>query len=1496
MEKRSACLKTFLLSLILLASLVLSCFNVVSESQEFIPDNWYADPYFDRLGPITGAGIDTWEQRVDLQEPVRPDLLVQGPTEGPKIQWQESTQSKEAVRVLYAEDDKISPQTTLRNTEGNIPLGISSYGPRGKVSPEDEIFAVSFNQAMVPESELGEQRSNLPYARIEPEAPGYFVWYSPQSLSWIPTQPLEETTDYQFILSPGVPVGAGPSLASEWRFSFYLQPLRILAVEPLGGNIEGPLPMPEARSFRLLADRAIDPGYFKAWVKVLVNQEPWDYTLTGPDGPTENKGEKYEELLLRLKQDPPEQAQILIQFADGAKAHPEALAPLEATAFAFETLAPFRVIALESQSSDFPELRDQNIRYVFLNTSHKLLEDNALEEFQLMLGEKIVTPSEILQRGKSVFFHLPEGQAGDRLNLRVPPQFRDFYGRNVENILEYSMILEPGSLTHNLPSAGDFLWPRHWGTRIPLAYRNLRAVALSWFPLDDLYLGLPGEEKADSLNLEDQALNKRNTASLPPWPEEDSPGQGFWEVFWNARLGGEGTGYPLQWEAGRFRLQSTSIGVLAKVGFDRILVFAYDLETTEAISQGEVTIYTQEGPLFQGQTNSRGIAEFYLEPGVFSSSFSYGYDLPGGWMHLRVRTEDDQTQLRLGPPPTNSQEFPFPRVFPHEASQTRNRVYLFTDKTNYSYGQRMYFKGFHWEQDHQGYRPSRIEEANVELWRLPQNQQVASQRVKPSFSGSFHQYFRVGRELPQGVYELRYTSEAGILGRQRVGIGEVQPGQRALPEAKIKVDYGQYPVKPEKSSYQIGDLLRLRGSHGLLRGKHTLVIQQETILSYREFQSSGTEISIDLPLTKEHFPGVTLGLFSRYPRITDPDTGAVLQESFAIATEIPLVVDSPVLDLQVDILSSRTPFNPSESGYLGAKISSGGFPISAAEVTLMVVPEDRPPLLHPNSFFYQPGNFPFGVLGLNSQQKIYGGSPETPEELRPIPTHTSNSGNLGSQNPAGQTLFFFPNLRSNGEGIASVALDFPRDINGKWKIIALVNKEGRFGLGEKTLDLQPALSGQAFIPSFVNQRDRVSLPLELINYSDSEREVNISIDAAGFRFPHGETMKAVIPPNSGHRFIFTGEALEAGTFALTFRDFGNGGGVFASDTLTIHPALSLKTPFSPLNFQGQRVQTGIFLPEENFSGAGGLSLVLGLGPGLSLLPTLERMQRAPNPLLNSLRSWVALAVGEDSHRQFLQQAFPPMELTDIPLSTDTGRDQGRVLINPSTDPENLHLSSESPGGGGEGSHENTLTMVRDEPTLLMLHAHNFAGQRANQFRQLFDLRAALNYLFQKATNEIEDRDIGFVDLWGYYLLAKAQMISSRTLGRFADQVDSFGVAELSLLSRTYLVLGDFARARGLFQQAKDFLTTSEGRIRFKVSYQPDSQWRSPAGELGPFLSVARLLDEPRLFQDAVRDTLEDHLIKAEGQNIQEDFWSFVSLAEDIGPFPSRLPWPGISSA
>jgi hypothetical protein len=35
MEKRSACLKTFQLILILLASLVISCFNVVSENQEF---------------------------------------------------------------------------------------------------------------------------------------------------------------------------------------------------------------------------------------------------------------------------------------------------------------------------------------------------------------------------------------------------------------------------------------------------------------------------------------------------------------------------------------------------------------------------------------------------------------------------------------------------------------------------------------------------------------------------------------------------------------------------------------------------------------------------------------------------------------------------------------------------------------------------------------------------------------------------------------------------------------------------------------------------------------------------------------------------------------------------------------------------------------------------------------------------------------------------------------------------------------------------------------------------------------------------------------------------------------------------------------------------------------------------------------------------------------------------------------------------------------------
>jgi hypothetical protein len=1458
----------------------LSCLNVISENKELIPDNWYADPYFDRIGPLTGAGIDTWDQRDDLKEAVRPDLLSLDTSIKHEVSWRTTEQPIEPGKVFYRSiENPVGATNPVLPRDGLPPLSILNYGPTQDIQLEDgKVFSVSFNQPMVLPGELGLPRPSLAYAKIEPESQGYFVWYTQSSLSWVPTASLKNATDYRFVIRPNIAIGSGPTLSEEWSFDFFLDPLRVLEVHPTSGTLEPKISMPEARTYDIIMDRPVDPEYFKSFVQVSVNGQPRDFTLIGDQESEAGQGRLYRRMILSLKQEPTEQTRIGISFRSEGRAHENALAPLESKEVFFDTLDPFRIQKLSPENTDFPELSGRDIRYLFLETNQVLLEENALDRFQWQLDQKIVTPIEVLQRNRSVFFKLPQGEPGDRMILKVPKEFRDFYGRTLEGFTELSVILAPGRIEHSLPKTGNWIWPRHWDPTLPVTQRNLRAAALSWYKAADLYQGKLQDEIQATFNLEDQPFNSLRTSDLLSIPDSDSGTPSTWELRWNARLGGGGTGLPLNWEGGRFRIQRTQIGIYAKAAFDRILIKAYDLASVAPLSDATVRVYTQEETIFQGKIDPRGWAEFYLEPGFFSSKFNYLGRQTKDWIHIEISTGEDRAQLRIDPETTSGDASPFPFVYPDQSTQSRDRVYLLTDKTNYLYGQRIYFKGYHWEQNHQGFRPTRLEEATVALWRMPQNQLVAEQTVKPSFSGSFHQSFGVGRELPLGTYELRYTNGFRTLGRQRIVVG---PGTTmAFPTSKDNKNPFKTPVAIEtlNESHQIGDTLRLRGSHGLRDGRHILVVQQENILSYHEYRSTNPDIVIDMPLSKEHFPGITLSLHSLYPRIQDPQTGEILQESTSFTQEIALEVDSPVLDLDVQILNSRKHYTPSEEAYLGVRVTSDGFPISSAEVTLMVVPDDRPFLQHPNEFFYNHENFPFGVLETSTYHHLFAHTSLNIRNPSLIPNQSDNPVFFSGHSPEQTTLFFLPDIRCNKEGIASAQVSIPRNIEGNWKIIALVNKEGRFGLAEGPMILRPDIASSAQSPFLVNQRDRFPVTLSLRNNSNQEREVNVTVESTGLYFPHGQTLDAVIPAGGGHRFVFTGEALESGNFPIIFRDFGAGGSIYASKEIQVYPSPEAPGVYQKILFHQGEAQLGLFLPREEYSGTGEISLIVGNGPGLSLFPSFKRMGGRQSLGTDRLRTLVSLALCDLSQQEFLTPLKPRFLLGDLSIQQDS---DGRVSL--STQEYDYSDKNTIPSTGPK-ENLNSLNSTRDQATLLMLHAHYQAERNAGQFRSKINLVRALNYLFQKGTTEIEERTLTFWDLWGYYILARARLITNRTLARFENQIENFGIAELSLLSRTYLVLGDLFKARQLYQKAKDYLSTSEGRVSFKVTYRSGELWRNSYGELGPFLSLTRLLNEPTLFRDAVRETLEDWMLKAEGHNDLEDFWSFASLVEDLPPF------------
>jgi hypothetical protein len=281
----------------------LSCLNVISENKELIPDNWYADPYFDRIGPLTGAGIDTWDQRDDLKEAVRPDLLSLDTSIKHEVSWRTTEQPIEPGKVFYRSiENPVGATNPVLPRDGLPPLSILNYGPTQDIQLEDgKVFSVSFNQPMVLPGELGLPRPSLAYAKIEPESQGYFVWYTQSSLSWVPTASLKNATDYRFVIRPNIAIGSGPTLSEEWSFDFFLDPLRVLEVHPTSGTLEPKISMPEARTYDIIMDRPVDPEYFKSFVQVSVNGQPRDFTLIGDQESEAGQGRLYRRMILSLK-------------------------------------------------------------------------------------------------------------------------------------------------------------------------------------------------------------------------------------------------------------------------------------------------------------------------------------------------------------------------------------------------------------------------------------------------------------------------------------------------------------------------------------------------------------------------------------------------------------------------------------------------------------------------------------------------------------------------------------------------------------------------------------------------------------------------------------------------------------------------------------------------------------------------------------------------------------------------------------------------------------------------------------------------------------------------------------------------------------------------------------------------------------------------------------------------------------------------------------------
>ncbi len=114
------------------------------------------------------------------------------------------------------------------------PLKVVEFGPSGELPVEvrrPTVFVV-FNQPMVPLARLGAPMDHSRLMRIEPEPAGLYRWHGSRILSFQPEEPMAAQLEYEVTIGADAVSLLGMELVEPHRFSFYREPLDLVALYP----------------------------------------------------------------------------------------------------------------------------------------------------------------------------------------------------------------------------------------------------------------------------------------------------------------------------------------------------------------------------------------------------------------------------------------------------------------------------------------------------------------------------------------------------------------------------------------------------------------------------------------------------------------------------------------------------------------------------------------------------------------------------------------------------------------------------------------------------------------------------------------------------------------------------------------------------------------------------------------------------------------------------------------------------------------------------------------------------------------------------------------------------------------------------------------------------------------------------------------------------------------------------------------------------------------
>ena len=666
-------------------------------------------------------------------------------------------------------------------------LFVESWGPQMIVSESDNPqFYVIFSQPVHRVQALEAPETSSDIMQISPALKGVFRWYGSKHLAFESEEKADPSVEYTITISDSLKSLSKNKITGERTFTTKAEEIKIERL--YGGYIKdsdcysnwttGTVP-PYDKRFYVRLNYAITLERFYELCDVIINDTNFKYTAEldynkkafpwGTPLIYNQDEKKSNSFVVNIQDKVPFGCNIIVRIK---KSNSQDNYP---------GLKPFYIREVKQYTSYSENKKSNPLEVIF---SQKPDLDSIITNTSFDFDYKLTKDNVSIEGTTVKFFNLPIEKREEH-TITFAPGLKDAYGQQADFFVrKYNSKTNEEKRSYNFtvssPVAysrflnyGDKIMEAQFPHKILFEYQNINPGSVYYlekgkYPLKDYDLA---ELFADAHPIDPGKKDLRHFTELDLNPYLTN---GYGTVRFQAEIERE---HYNSWsdkietikDRNTQTIQVTDIGVTARVGINKAVIFATSMQTGKGLADADVEIFEQlsykrgdysSKPFASGKTDKNGLCVIKFteeEYNTFTKSF------PNLWKNtpvIRVSKGDDQVMFQADSHTTYGHSV-WSTSYEYTAKPKR-RLFMFVDRMLYRPGETVTFRGIDRDQN-LGMIRTHLGDYNLSVTkRWETDKVVPDMEGALSSSGGFYGSFKLPDNIEPGVYTINYRRKGSL--------------------------------------------------------------------------------------------------------------------------------------------------------------------------------------------------------------------------------------------------------------------------------------------------------------------------------------------------------------------------------------------------------------------------------------------------------------------------------------------------------------------------------------------------------------------------------------------------------------------------------------------------------------------------------------------------------------------------------------------------------------